>query len=147
MEIKSRQFENNEYMSNELSYYGDGKRPDLVLSDVPDEAVELALIVSDPDAPSGNFIHWTAAGIDPKTTVIPSDSLPPGITEGLNDRGAVGYIPPRPPSGTHRYIFELIALNQNSGFAPNMTARDLLGLVKGKEITRAKLVGLYKKAD
>jgi Raf kinase inhibitor-like YbhB/YbcL family protein len=107
----------------------------------------MAMIVSDPDAPSGDFIHWTIAKIAPDTDFISSKEIPSGAIEGLNDMGSIGYLPPRPPSGTHRYIFELFALNQKSGFTGNMTARDLQNIIKEKTIESAKLIGLYKRTS
>lgn len=76
---------------------------------MPEEAETLALVMDDPDAPGGSWVHWVIWNIPANMTVIKEDSSP-GIG-GINDWGERGYGGPSPPSGEHRYVFKLYALD------------------------------------
>jgi Raf kinase inhibitor-like YbhB/YbcL family protein len=107
-------------------------------SGVPRRARELLVVMRDPDAPGGNFIHWAIARIRPSATSLPAA----GAVEGRNSFGAVGYRGPCPPRGDrpHRYVITLSALAGPSGvrrgFAPNQAVRSLVLAV-------ATLTGTY----
>ncbi len=93
---------------------GAGMSPPLSWSGVPDGAVSLALTVTDPDAPQGIWVHWVVFNLPADSDGVPagaSGSLPGGAAEGVNGWGKPGYGGPCPPSGRHRYIFELYALD------------------------------------
>ena len=81
---------------------GSGTPPPLAWRGVPENARELVLVVEDPDAPGGTFVHWTAFGIPPDATAMPADAA-----GGENSAGKQGWTPPCPPSGTHHYVFTL----------------------------------------
>ena len=146
MKIESPDFQNGDFMPERLSYYGMGERPSLKISDVPQDAVELTIIVDDPDAPNGTFRHWAVANIDPTTKKIEKDKLPFGSIEMINGRGLNSYLPPRPPSGTHRYFFKLYALSKKSGAVKNLTASDLEKIIEPNILEEAVIVGLYKRS-
>jgi Raf kinase inhibitor-like YbhB/YbcL family protein len=90
---------------------GAGDRPPLHWSGVPSGARELVLLVEDPDAPGGTFVHWTVFGMAPD-----GRSVPAGAAEGENSAGKRGWQPPCPPPGDapHRYRFLLYALGAPS---------------------------------
>ena len=120
--------------------------PELQIQNVPAEAKSLALIMHDPDAPmAGGFTHWLVWNIDPKTTLIKEESVPPQSTEGKNDAQRIGYIGPCPPSGIHHYHFKLYALdamlNLNSGAEKSALETE----IKRHLIAQAEVVGLYQK--
>jgi Raf kinase inhibitor-like YbhB/YbcL family protein len=96
---------------------GRGSSPPVRWSGVPGGTRELTLEMRDPDAPGGNFIHWALAGIAPTVRVLRADHLPPGVVQGDNSSGSVGYTPPCPPSGDkpHRYVITVVALARPSG--------------------------------
>lgn len=120
-------------------------RPTLRIASVPANAKSLAIILEDPDVPSGNFVHWVAWNIDPNTTVIDGDTLPPGLLEGVNGTGQPGYKGPCPPSGTHHYHFNLYALNSMLLNLPaTTTAEQLRAAMDDKILAEAELVGLYE---
>ncbi|GIW05043.1 MAG: hypothetical protein KatS3mg059_1663 [Thermomicrobiales bacterium] len=102
--------------------------PPLRWSGVPAEAQELVLVVDDPDAPSGIFTHWLVYGLPPRTTGLP-EGVPPGETvpgggrQGRNDFGRLGYGGPCPPSGSHRYVFTVYALDAPLNLPPGATRR------------------------
>ncbi|HEY3018732.1 MAG TPA: YbhB/YbcL family Raf kinase inhibitor-like protein, partial [Solirubrobacteraceae bacterium] len=91
---------------------GAGAQPRIAWRGVPRGARELVLVVTDPDAPGGRFVHWTAYGIAPGARAVP-----PGVREGANSAGKDGWTPPCPPEGDrpHRYVIELYALPRRSG--------------------------------
>src|SRR5437763_3753453 len=101
---------------------GSGLSPPLEWSDVPRGTRSLALVVEDPDAPSAAgrgqpFVHWIVYNLQPSTSSVPlgagggGPDLPAGAFEGRNDGREIGYLPPQPPEGRHRYVFKLFALN------------------------------------
>src|SRR5215210_2709323 len=89
--------------------------PALAWSGVPPAAKSLALIVDDPDAPRGTWVHWVVYNLPPSATGLPegagSGALLAGATSGRNDFKRTGYGGPCPPSGSHRYFFKLYALD------------------------------------
>jgi Raf kinase inhibitor-like YbhB/YbcL family protein len=121
--------------------------PTLRWNDPPEGTVELAILVEDPDTPVGTWIHWVAAGIDPRTRGIEGGKLPAGTVEGGNDFDESGYGGPQPPpgDGVHRYFFTLYALRRATGLADGCTADDLRRAVIGNELARGVLVGTYER--
>jgi Raf kinase inhibitor-like YbhB/YbcL family protein len=99
------------------------------------------LVVRDPDAPGGGFVHWAVAGINPATTSFPAGGVSGQITPGRNSFGSLGYRGPCPPTGAsaHHYVFTLSALASASGlrtgFSPDQLQTQALGI--------ATLTGTY----
>lgn len=124
---------------------GGNVSPPLAWSGVPAGTIELALLVQDPDAPSGTFTHWVVARLAPDLEALEEGQLPDGAVEGSNDFGEEGYGGPQPPPGDppHRYIFTLLALGEESGLAGGASAQDLHDAVQGKELAQGRLVGRY----
>jgi len=103
---------------------------------VPAETVSLALIVDDPDAPSGLFTHWIVYGIDPSVKALeedqpPLEKLPSGARQGINGFGETEYGGPQPPSGTHRYFFHLYALDVDTDLPPGLERKEIDGAIQG----------------
>jgi hypothetical protein len=91
---------------------GENVAPHLVWTGAPKGARSFALIVDDPDAPSGTFTHWIVFDIPGDRTDLPAGTRSDAVgVSGRNSRGQVGYMGPCPPSGTHRYFFRLSALD------------------------------------
>lgn len=143
MDIASVEFENNESIPSKFTCQGDGINPELKISGVPSNAKSLVLIVDDPDAPIGTFTHWVVWNIDPKISIIKENSIPG--TEGSNSIGKTGYIGPCPPSGTHRYLFKLYALDSMLDLHTGADKSQLEAEVARHELARAELVGTYQK--
>jgi Raf kinase inhibitor-like YbhB/YbcL family protein len=122
---------------------GAGDRPALRFGGVPSGARELALLVIDPDA--GGFVHWTVYGMAPATRGIPSTGLPPGARQGRNSTGGTGWTPPCPPSGIHRYQFELYWLRAQSELAPGADPQAVVDAIQKAAAGRGELVGRYGK--
>jgi Raf kinase inhibitor-like YbhB/YbcL family protein len=144
MKITSSAFQEGGNIPSQFTCDGANVNPPLHIDQVPAGAKSLALIVDDPDAPGGTFVHWLAWNIDPKTTDIAENSVPPNAVQGKNGFGKTGYGGPCPPSGTHRYYFRVYALDvaQVQG---GSTRADLDRAMQGHIIGQGQLMGRYSK--
>jgi Raf kinase inhibitor-like YbhB/YbcL family protein len=145
MKLTSTAFQENGSIPKEYTCDGKDTNPPLALADVPTEAKSLALIVDDPDAPMGTWVHWVIWNIDPGLKSIGANSVPAGSTQGLNDFRTNKYGGPCPPSGTHRYFFKLYALDTMLKIGPKSTKADLEKAMAGHIVGQEQLVGLYKR--
>jgi Raf kinase inhibitor-like YbhB/YbcL family protein len=115
---------------------------------VPKGTKELALIVDDPDAPSGTFTHWVLAGISPSTRSIARGATPRGADVGNASIGRPLYVPMCPPPGpAHHYVFTLYALKKQVDLPPGADADTLRAAIMGKVSKRAELVGLFARPE
>ena len=145
MRIASGDFMHNKFIPARFTCDGEDINPSLNFFEVPEKAVSLALIVDDPDAGGGGWVHWLVWDIDPKTVVIQPDEVPVGATEGTTSSGSTGYGGPCPPQGAHRYFFTLYALDDRLDLRPTDGKEELLQAMQGHIIDQAELVGLYEK--
>ncbi|UFS70260.1 YbhB/YbcL family Raf kinase inhibitor-like protein [Geomonas sp. RF6] len=143
MKLTSPVFENKAAIPAKYSCAGQDINPPLEISGVPQEAKSLALVVSDPDAPAGLWIHWVMWNIEPTTTSIAEDSVPRGAIQGSNSWGKKSYGGPCPPSGTHRYFFRLYALKHKIELSPAATAQVLEQAIRNSTIATAELMGTF----
>jgi Raf kinase inhibitor-like YbhB/YbcL family protein len=124
--------------------------PPLAWSEAPGPAKSLALIVDDPDAPSGDWVHWVVYNMPATMKEMPEDIGPDeriaGIgIQGKNDSGKIGWDGPYPPSGTHRYFFRLYALDKVLDDMPGRTKKQLLAQIEGHILAQGELMGRYKR--
>jgi Raf kinase inhibitor-like YbhB/YbcL family protein len=143
MKLTSTAFEQNQPIPAQYTCDGVNHNPPLTFSQVPAEAHSLALVVEDPDAPAKVFTHWLVYNMPPSTLHIREHEVPPQSTEGMNDFGTRGYRGPCPPSGTHRYVFQLFALDTTLALPPGKTKEEVREKMKGHGIATAELVGTY----
>jgi Raf kinase inhibitor-like YbhB/YbcL family protein len=132
---------------------GDGISPPLAWTDVPHDVKSLVLMVEDPDAssPTGGgrpFLHWIVYNVQPSSPGIPlgaarGQDLPPGSIQGLNDADQIGYFPPRPPRGTHRYVFRLFALDSTLPERRGLTRDEVQAAMTGHVLAETDLTGVY----
>ena len=121
-----------------------GINPELLIQNVPEGAASLALIMDDPDAPRGTFTHWTVWGIDPATSLIKEESVPPGAIEGGTGFGRPGYGGPCPPPGKpHRYYFRLFALDVVPDIEAGASREELEKAMNGHIVAQAELMGTF----
>jgi hypothetical protein len=113
---------------------------------VPERTRSLALVVDDPDAPSGVFTHWVAWGLDPAAEGLGEGESAP--SEGQNDFGTTGYRGPCPPPGhgRHRYVFRLYALDAELELPAGVAKAELEQAIEGHVLTTAELVGTSERA-
>ena len=117
--------------------------PKLRMGNVPSNARSLALIVDDPDSPSGLWTHWLVWNLPPGTTEIPEGKLPPDALQGKNSFGNVRYDGPAPPSGTHRYFFHLYALDASLVLPAGSDRATLEAAMKGHLVSEGQTFGIY----
>jgi Raf kinase inhibitor-like YbhB/YbcL family protein len=128
---------------------GAGTVPPLQWTGVPAGTASLALIVDDPDSPSGQFTHWLAWNIPPASTGLDAGTWPlAGAVEGTNDADGVGWFGPCPHQGEHRYVFQLYALDQMLDLAPGAGNDDVNAAFvdEAKVLGAATLTGKYRRA-
>ena len=145
MKISSSAFENNQYIPSMYTCDGENKNPRLLISDVPEESKSLVLIVDDPDAPSGDWVHWTVFNIAPDTKEISEDSVPQDAVQGKTDFKKSGYGGPCPHTGIHHYQFKLYALNTILNLDSSAGKKDIEKAMSGHIIAQNLIVGLYKR--
>ncbi|MBI4782422.1 MAG: YbhB/YbcL family Raf kinase inhibitor-like protein [Oscillatoriophycideae cyanobacterium NC_groundwater_1537_Pr4_S-0.65um_50_18] len=127
---------------------GENISPMLQWDQPPTQTKSLALIVEDPDAPGQTFTHWVLYDLPPDTRQLPEKVSPQpflqaGGLQGKSSFGKYGYGGPCPPSGTHRYLFKLYALDQILDLPPGTTQTDLVEAMQGHVLAEAKLTGKY----
>jgi len=118
---------------------GAGRIVPLRWNGVPRGTRSFALLVDDPDAPSGTFTHRLAWGIPGGARSLAG----PAPREGTTSAGSAGWVGPCPPSGTHRYVFRLYALRASLGLPGGAGKAAFLAALKGKVLATAVLVGRY----
>ncbi|KKP40046.1 MAG: PEBP family protein [Candidatus Peregrinibacteria bacterium GW2011_GWF2_33_10] len=111
--ISSSAFNQGEYIPVKYTCDGENISPSLNIVNIPAKTKNLALIMEDPDAPRGNWMHWLVVNINTNTTQISENGVPYNAFQGMNSGGRNQYDGPCPPSGTHRYFFRLYALDSD----------------------------------
>lgn len=139
--LSSPVFAEGDEIPRKYTCKGEDISPPLNIEGTPDNTAALALILHDPDAPNGDFLHWTVWNLPPNIREIPEASLPDSAFEGVTDFGRPGYGGPCPPSGTHRYIFELYALDEQLALEPESDRRALTDAMADHIIAQARLTG------
>jgi len=143
LKISSSAFLQNGPIPPKYTCDGADVNPPLSFDNVPSVAKTLALIVDDPDAPAGTWVHWVVWNIDAGTKAIREDSLPDNAVQGMTDFRKPGYGGPCPPRGTHRYFFKVYALDVSLALGPNATKSQLERAMQSHIVAQAELVGVY----
>lgn len=152
LKLTSPAFQHEGLIPHRYSKDGGNISPPLAWTDVPQETKSLALILDDPDAPSGMFVHWLVYNIPPASAELAEDlpatpSLPGDILQGSNGFGDLGYGGPKPPSGTHRYFFHLYALDIKLKLPSGASREELDRALQGHILEEAQLMGRYQHRD
>lgn len=143
LKITSPAFKNNGFIPVKYTCDGDDVNPPLKIDGIPKETKSLAIIVDDPDAPMGTWVHWVVWNISPTEKI--EESSAPGV-EGLNDFNKHSYGGPCPPSGTHRYFFKIYALDTKLDIKTNSRKEDVERVMKGHILAKGEIVGLYSRS-
>ena len=126
--------------------------PPLAWSGAPSGAAAFALIMDDPDAPAGTWVHWVLYDLPARSSalaenVAKTEALKDGAVQGRNDFPRTGYGGPCPPPGKpHRYFFKLYALDAALGLKPGATKQELERAMQGHVLATAQLMGTYARA-
>lgn len=148
MVIRSDAFQSGGAIPEKFTADGENVSPPLSWDDAPARTKSFALIMDDPDAPAGTWVHWVAWNIpgDRRSLpegVPPSPAVSAAVIQGKNDFQRLGYGGPAPPRGTHRYFFSLYALDTMLTINPGSTKQNLLAAMRGRILAEAKLFGSY----
>ncbi len=144
MKISSPAFEDNGDIPDRYTCQGQDVNPELNIEGIPENAKSLVLIMDDPDAPAGTWDHWIVFNI-PIIAKIEENSVPQGAVQGKNSWGKSNYGGPCPPSGQHRYLFKLYALDTTLELDTNSDKSNVEQAMQGHILAEAKLIGLYSK--
>lgn len=144
MTLTSPAFSEGDPIPVQFSCDGTDTSPELIWSGIPDGTASLALIMDDPDAPVGLWVHWVLFN-------IPADVT--GLAEGVTDQGEdgqnswnrTGYGGPCPPGGTHRYFFRLYALDITLDLETGATKEALESAMDGHILAQVELMGTYSR--
>jgi Raf kinase inhibitor-like YbhB/YbcL family protein len=142
LKVSSAAFENNAYIPLKYTCDGADINPPLKIENVSHAARSLVLIVDDPDAPGGVWVHWVIWNIDPSVTEIRENSVPDGAVQGVNDFRRQGYGGPCPPA-VHRYFFKLYALDTVLSLDSGATKASVEKAMQGHIISQTLLIGIY----
>ncbi len=140
--IKSSAFLDGEPIPSKYTCDGPNVNPPLTISDLPEETVSLAIIMDDPDAPAGTFVHWIAWNIPPDNKI--SENSTTGIY-GKNGKGENKYTGPCPPTGVHHYHYRVYALDKKLDISASTDKPGLLKAMEGHILASGELTGTYKK--
>ncbi|HEX5447977.1 MAG TPA: YbhB/YbcL family Raf kinase inhibitor-like protein [Candidatus Saccharimonadales bacterium] len=145
LEIISPVFRNGGEIPPQYTCRGQNVNPPLNIFNPPEGTQSLTLIMHDPDAVSGDFLHWLVWDIPPATESIGVNSVPVGAVQGLNGAGQPGYTGPCPPNGTgkHRYIFDFYALDTTLDLPANSDIEAVIKAQKGHMLDTCSLTGTF----
>lgn len=142
IEVSSPAFKNDGFIPAKYTCDDGNISPALNIDNIPAEAKSLAIIVDDPDAPHGTWVHWVVWNI-PVTHHI-KENVVHG-KEGLNDFRVHNYNGPCPPKSVHRYFFKVYALDDLLNLPDNTTKYELEKAMSGHVVGFGELVGLYER--
>jgi len=143
LKITSPAFNMNGAIPSRYTCDGEDVNPPLLIENLPPGTQSLALIVDDPDAPRGTWVHWVVWNLGPETREIAKNTLPPNALQGMNDFRRQAYGGPCPPSGTHRYFFKLYALDTKIKLGAGTNKAALEAAIQGHVLAKTELVGRY----
>jgi Raf kinase inhibitor-like YbhB/YbcL family protein len=151
MHLTSTSFQDGSRIPAKYTCSGVGISPQLGWSAAPAAAASFALTVTDPDAPSGTWVHWVLYDLPAETRALPEGlpalgQLPNGARQGRNDFGEIGYGGPCPPPGPpHHYHFTIYALNAKLNLPVGATRAQVEAAMQGHIVERGELVGVFQR--
>ncbi len=145
--ISAEAFKDGETIPAKYTCDGKDVSPALSWKGIPAGAKSIALIMDDPDAPGGTFVHWVLFNIPAGTQKLPegvtrNETLGDGSRQGMTDFGRIGYGGPCPPK-SHRYYFRIYALDAMLSLQPGATKKQLENAMKGHILAQGELMGRY----
>ena len=142
--ISSSEFENEGNIPSKYTCEGDGVNPPLAIANMPETTKSIAIIAEDPDATRGTFDHWLVWNIPPAESIKENNNAG---TAGKNSSGKIGYYPPCPPSGSHRYYFHVYAVDVEIDLKAGADKPSLKKAIEAHIIAEGTIMGRYKKAN
>jgi Raf kinase inhibitor-like YbhB/YbcL family protein len=149
MQLRSPTFKDGSTLPRKYTCDGSlgGVSPPLEWSKRPRDLNSQALVVTDPDAPGGTYVHWVLWGMMARTTGLQEDIPPIGLPAAKNSSGNTKYAPPCPPKGDppHRYVFTIYALKQPLDAKNGTPASEAIDKIKRDALARGTLTGKYSR--
>ena len=150
IKIISPAFEEGGMIPQKYTCDGQDISPPLEWAAGPSGTKSYALIMDDPDAPTGTWVHWVLFNLSPNTLSLPeafspSNKLANGGIHGINDFKKFGYGGPCPPPGIHRYFFKIYALDIVLTLSKGITKSQLEQAMKGHILASGELMGRYER--
>lgn len=145
LSLTSDAFANGQSIPAKYTCKGKNISPALAWTEPPTRTQSLALIMDDPDAPGGTWVHWVLFNIPVGMRTLPEDLHTRSISVGKNSWGDMQYGGPCPPSGTHRYFFKLYALDSHLSLSPGATKDQVLKAMDGHTLAQIELIGTCSK--
>jgi Raf kinase inhibitor-like YbhB/YbcL family protein len=148
LQVESAAFVDGETIPVQYTCDGQGTSPPLSWAEPPAGTQSLALILDDPDAPVGTFVHWVLFNLPPATRSLP-EGVPPGEQaegglQGTNNANRQGFNGPCPPKGsTHRYFFKIYALDTTLDLQAGASKADVEKAMAGHVLAQGQIVGQY----
>jgi Raf kinase inhibitor-like YbhB/YbcL family protein len=146
--LMSSAFVNGGAIPERYTCSGLNSSPPLKWTGVPGATRSLALILDDPDAPGGTFVHWVVYNVSPTVKGLSEGMSESGFVgeQGSNGRSETGYTGPCPPPGTpHHYHFRLYALDQKLQLKPGATENEVEAAMKGHVLGNTELIGVFER--
>ena len=142
LSVSSTSFKNKGMIPSEYTCDGIDISPSLDIKGIPAGTKSLVLIVDDPDAPMGTWVHWVVWNIPSKERI--EENTAPGI-QGKNSAGRNSWHGPCPPSGTHRYFFKVYALDKILDLSTSSGKNEVEKAIDGHILAKGETMGLYSK--
>jgi Raf kinase inhibitor-like YbhB/YbcL family protein len=124
---------------------GAGEFPSVSWGDLPSGTASVAVLVYDPDAPGGDFVHRLVSNLDPQAGVLNTVETPGGAIDFRGSDGTQGWVPPCPPTGEgpHRYVFAVYALNRPTRLPATAHTQTAVATVTEAAIGSGSVTALY----
>jgi Raf kinase inhibitor-like YbhB/YbcL family protein len=147
MKLSSPSFTHEGTVPAKFTCDGNDTSPELIWEDAPAATKSFVLIVDDPDAPHGTWVHWVVYNIPASVTKLPEGTtdFPKLGTQGTSSFNKKDYGGPCPPSGTHRYYFKLYALDDILKLPEGASLKDVEAAMVKHKIAEATLMGRYQR--
>lgn len=145
LEVTSSAFSQGEAIPQKYTCDGEDVSPPLAWSGAPDSVASYALIMDDPDAPAGTWVHWVLFDIPAQTTQLAENTPATVGIQGNSSWDRTGYGGPCPPGGEHRYFFKLYALDTMLGLEAGATKEEVLEAMSGHVVAQGALMGTYSR--
>jgi Raf kinase inhibitor-like YbhB/YbcL family protein len=147
--LTSDAFANGQSIPAKYSCVGKNISPALSWTEPPAGTKSFALIVDDPDAPMGTWVHWVLYNISSEKRNLQDHNTGKNVIKaifvGKNSSGNLRYDGPCPPSGTHRYYFKLYALDITISLLPGATKEQVLKEMTNHILAQGELMGTFSK--
>jgi Raf kinase inhibitor-like YbhB/YbcL family protein len=145
LELTSDAFVNGQSIPAKYACTGRNISPALAWGEPPTGTQSFALLMEDPDAPGGTWVHWVLFNIPADVRSLQENMDTSAMSAGKNSWGDLSYGGPCPPSGTHRYFFKLYALDSTLSLSPGATKEQVLEAIEGHILAQTELMGTFSK--